>query len=71
MKRAEVWLAAGKEYYRKTTGPHQMWATRLDEIKNVHLELGLGSVSGLALPSQTGAHYERPLLSKAGAFDFC
>ena len=20
-------LAAGKEYHRKTTGPHQMWAT--------------------------------------------
>ena len=27
MKRAEMQLAAGKEYHRKTTGPHQMWAT--------------------------------------------
>ncbi len=27
VKRAEVKLVAGKEYHRKTTGPHQMWAT--------------------------------------------
>ena len=27
VKRAEARLAAGKEYHRKTTGPHQMWAT--------------------------------------------
>ena len=27
VKRPETRLAAGKEYYRKTTGPHQMWAT--------------------------------------------
>ena len=27
VKRAEMQLAAGKEYHRKTTGPHQMWAT--------------------------------------------
>ena len=27
VKRAEIRLAAGKEYHRKTTGPHQMWAT--------------------------------------------
>ena len=27
MKRAEMQLAAGKEYHRKTTGSHQMWAT--------------------------------------------
>ena len=27
MKRPETRLAAGKEYHRKTTGPHQMWAT--------------------------------------------
>ena len=27
MKRAEMQLAAGKEYHRKTTGPHQMRAT--------------------------------------------
>ena len=27
VKRPEKWLAAGKEYHRKTTGPHQMWAT--------------------------------------------
>ena len=26
MKRPETRLAAGKEYHRKTTGPHQMWA---------------------------------------------
>ena len=26
MKRPEMRLAAGKEYHRKTTGPHQMWA---------------------------------------------
>ena len=27
VKRAGVRLAAGKEYHRKTTGSHQMWAT--------------------------------------------
>ena len=27
VKRPEMQLAAGKEYHRKTTGPHQMWAT--------------------------------------------
>ena len=27
VKRAEMQLAAGKEHHRKTTGPHQMWAT--------------------------------------------
>ena len=27
VKRAEMQLVAGKEYHRKTTGPHQMWAT--------------------------------------------
>ena len=27
VKRPEMRLAAGKEYNRKTTGPHQMWAT--------------------------------------------
>ena len=27
VKRPEMRLVAGKEYYRKTTGPHQMWAT--------------------------------------------
>ena len=29
VKRAEVKLVAGKEYHRKTTAPHQMWATAL------------------------------------------
>ena len=27
VKRPETRLAAGREYHRKTTGPHQMWAT--------------------------------------------
>ena len=27
VKRPETRLGAGKEYHRKTTGPHQMWAT--------------------------------------------
>ena len=27
MKRPEMRLVAGKEYHRKITGPHQMWAT--------------------------------------------
>ena len=27
MKGPEIRLAAGREYHRKTTGPHQMWAT--------------------------------------------
>ena len=26
-KRPEMRLAAGKEHHRKTTGPHQVWAT--------------------------------------------
>ena len=27
VKRVQMRLAAGKEYHRKTTSPHQMWAT--------------------------------------------
>ncbi len=27
VKRPEMRMVAGKEYHRKTTGPHQMWAT--------------------------------------------
>ena len=27
VKRSEMRLATGKEYHRRTTGPHQMWAT--------------------------------------------
>ena len=27
VKRAAMQLATGKEYHRKTTDPHQMWAT--------------------------------------------
>ena len=35
VKRAEMRLAAGKEYHRKTTGPHQMWATDASSFRVV------------------------------------
>ena len=35
MKRPEMRLAAGKEYHRKTTGPHQMWATNASYFRVV------------------------------------
>ena len=35
VKRAEMQLAAGKEYHRKTTGPHQMWATDASSFRVV------------------------------------
>ncbi|MCH8206277.1 MAG: hypothetical protein IH956_04665 [Chloroflexi bacterium] len=33
MKRPETRLAAGGEYHRKTTDPHQMWATDASYFK--------------------------------------
>ena len=33
MKSPEMQLKAGKEYHRKTTGPHQMWATDASYFK--------------------------------------
>ena len=33
VKSPEMQLAAGKEYHRKTTGPHQMWATDASYFK--------------------------------------
>ena len=33
LKSPEMQLKAGKEYYRKTTGPHQMWATDASYFK--------------------------------------
>jgi transposase InsO family protein len=33
VKRPEMRLVAGKEYHRKTTGPHQMWATDASYFK--------------------------------------
>ena len=35
VKRPEMRLAAGKEYHRKTTGPHQMWATDASSFRVV------------------------------------
>ena len=35
VKRPEMRLAAGKEYHRKTTGPHQMWATDASYFREV------------------------------------
>ena len=35
VKRPEMRLAAGKEYHRKTTGPHQMWATNASYFRVV------------------------------------
>ena len=48
VKRPEMRLAAGKEYHRKTTGPHRMWATDASYFR----------VVGLLLPS----HRHRRLL---------
>ena len=33
VKRVEVKLVASKEYHRKTTGPHQMWATNASYLR--------------------------------------
>ena len=33
VKSPEMQLKAGKEYHRKTTGPHQMWATDASSFK--------------------------------------
>ena len=33
VKSPEMQLKAGKEYHRKTTGPHQMWATNASSFK--------------------------------------
>ena len=35
VKRSEMRLAAGKEYHRKTTGSHQMWATDVSYFRVV------------------------------------
>ena len=35
VKRAETWLAAGKEYRPRSTGSHQMWATDASYLRVV------------------------------------
>ena len=51
MKRVEMKLAAGKEYHRKTTGPHQMWATDASYFRVVGWGLLLpGHRDGRLLP---------------------
>ena len=35
VKKPEMRLVAGKEYHRKTTGPHQMWATDASSFRVV------------------------------------
>ena len=55
MKRPEMRLAAGKEYHRKTTGPHQMWATDASYFRVVGLGLLLhGHRHGRLLPIHSG-----------------
>ena len=39
VKKAEVKMVAGKEYHRKTTAPHQMWATDASYFRVSHLGL--------------------------------
>ena len=39
VKSPEMRMAAGKEYHRKTTGPHQMWATDASYFRVVGLGL--------------------------------
>ena len=51
VKRVEMKLAAGKEYHRKTTGPHQMWATDASYFRVVGWGLLLpGHRDGRLLP---------------------
>ena len=55
VKPPEIQLVAGKEYQRKTTGPHQMWATDASyfRVKGVGLLLH-GDRDGRLLPVHPG-----------------
>ena len=71
VKRPEMRLAAGKEYHRKTTGPHQMWATDASILQGGWLGLLLpGHRYGRLLPlhpgSQASARYDGRLLHRGG-----
>ena len=71
VKRPEMRLAAGKEYHRKTTGPHQMWATDASYFRVVgYGRLLPGHRYGRLLPlhpgSQASARYDGRLLHRGG-----
>ena len=59
VKRPEMRLAAGKEYHRKTTGPHQMWATDASYFRVVgwgyyHLVTGMDDYSRFIPSTSSG-----------------
>ena len=71
VKRPEMRLAAGKEYHRKTTGPHQMWATDASYFRVVgwgyyYLVTVMDDYSPLHPGSQASARYDGRLLHRGG-----
>ena len=62
VKRAEMQLAAGKEYHRKTTGSHQMWATDTSYFRVV----GWGRVPGSGVRGRGSGERETTASSLAG-----
>ena len=54
VKRSEMRLAAGKEYHRRTTGPHQMWATDASYFRVVAEATTTGHRHGRLLPLHPG-----------------
>ena len=71
VKRPEMRLAAGKEYHRKTTGPHQMWATDASYFRVVgwgyyYLVTVMDDYSRFILGLQASAGHDLRLLHRGG-----